>query len=258
MRPNARLLILCYHAVSESWPSPVAVAPRVLDRQLRHLLRRGYRPRTLSAALRNRGSDRQGDEKTLVVTFDDAFRSVLDSGFEVLERLQVPATLFVPTDVASEAGLMTWSSLGGWVGTPHEPELRCMSWAGIRQLSEAGWEIGSHTCSHPKLTEIETSQAEGELSRSRTACESALQRPCPSLAYPFGASDARVVELARGSGYEQGVALGTRLLDSLPSRSVFELPRDGVYRSTSWPYFLALSSPTIRRVRTSRIYHRLL
>ena len=258
MRASARLLILCYHAVSETWSSPGAVAPQVLDRQLRHLLRRGYRPRTLSAALRDRGSDRQGNEKTLVVTFDDAFRSVHDAGFDVLDRLQIPATVFVPTDVATEAGLMTWSSLGRWAGTAHEPELRCMSWTEVRRLSESGWEIGSHTCSHPKLTEIEASQAEDELSRSRAACESALQRACLSLAYPFGASDARVARLAEASGYEQAVVLGNRLLDPLASSSVFEMPRDGVYRSTNWPYFLLLSSPTVRRVRSSRIYRGLL
>lgn len=245
-------LILCYHAVSGTWPNVGAVSPEALERQLKYLLRRGYTPRTLSDAMREPGGGR-----TLVVTFDDAFRSVLDRGLPVLERLGVPATLFVPTDFATAAAPMTWSTLGRWVGTAHEPELRCMSWAEIRELAAAGWEIGSHTCSHPDLTATESAHVARELRRSRQVCEAEVQRPCASLAYPFGAHDAHVVGQAAESGYELAVTLGDRLLGPLSTAHPLELPRDGVYRSTGWTPFLLATSPALRRVRATRPYRRL-
>jgi peptidoglycan/xylan/chitin deacetylase (PgdA/CDA1 family) len=243
------LLILCYHAVSDSWRTEGAIEPGVLERQVRHLLGRGYRPLTLSAALAPGPAGRK-----LIVTFDDAFGSVLEQGFPILDRLGVPATLFVPTDYASEAAPMTWSTLGQWVGTAHENELRCMSWDGVRGLAAAGWEIGSHTCSHPKLTEIDSGEAAAELTRSKGACEAELERSCPSLAYPYGLCDDGVVELAENAGYEAAVTLGERLLGRHSRERPLELSRDGIYRATRWPYFLAATSPFLRKLRSTRLY----
>jgi peptidoglycan/xylan/chitin deacetylase (PgdA/CDA1 family) len=246
------LVILCYHAVSDTWPGVGAVATKVLDRQVRHLLGRGYRPLTLSAALAANPRERR-----LVVTFDDAFRSVLERGLPVLERLGVPATLFVPTDFASEVAPMTWSTLGQWIGSEHEGELRCMSWEEVRRLAALGWEIGSHTCSHPKLTAIGDAEAVAELTRSKQVCEAEVDRACESLAYPFGLHNPAVVERAASTGYRAAVTLGEHLLEARRREHPLELSREGVYRSTRWPHFLAATSPLLGRVRGSRFYRRL-
>jgi peptidoglycan/xylan/chitin deacetylase (PgdA/CDA1 family) len=252
--PGSQVLILCYHAVSDSWPSVGAVETDVLERQLRYLLRKGYRPLTLSTALAYRGQ-----ERVLVVTFDDAFASVIKRGLAVLERYAVPATLFVATEYATAAAPMTWSTLGRWVGTEHEDELRCMSWEEVRRLAGLGWEIGSHTCSHPDLTTIGIEPAATELGRSLEICAAEVQRPCTSLAYPFGAYDEKVVKLARRAGYEQAVTLGDRLLGPRSRKRPLELSREGVYRTTGWPQFLAATSPLLGRFRglrpTARSYH---
>lgn len=187
-----------------------------------------------------------------MVTFDDAYASVLERGFPILRGLEVPATLFVPTDYASGVELMTWSTLGRWVGTEHEAELRCMGWGEIRKLAGAGWEIGSHTCSHPDLLEIDGPQAESELRRSREACEARLQRPCHSLAYPFGRYDPDVIGLAGTTGYREAVTLEARTLEPLGARGLLELPRVGVYRSTGWAHFVFATSRLARRLRSRR------
>lgn len=252
LRRGGDLLILCYHAVSDSWPDPAAVGVDSLERQVRHLLRRRYRPSTLSAALKA-----DPGERLLVVTFDDAFASVAERGLPVLERLGVPATLFVPTDFVDERGPLTWSKLGRWVGTTHEDELRCMTWKEVRRLAERGWEIGSHTCSHPDLTTIGHVQATAELNRSKQVCEAETGHACRSLAYPFGRCEADVVELARSAGYEVAVTLGKRLLGPRTRDRRLELSREGIYRSTGWPFFLAATSISLGKVRQARPYRSL-
>ncbi len=243
------LLVLCYHAVSETWPSPAAIAPPRLHAQLAYLLRRGYRPLTLSAALAE-GAPR----KAVVVTFDDAYTSILDAGLPVLESLGVPATVFVPTDAASEAGQMEWSELAQWVGGEHEHELRCMSWAQLRTLAERGWEIGSHTCSHPRLTEVGAERMESELSLSRAACEEETQQPCATLAYPFGSYDATVIDAVTAAGYAAAVTLDERIVQPLHGRGPLEVPREAIYRSTGWGIFIAKTARPVRRIRMSAAY----
>jgi peptidoglycan/xylan/chitin deacetylase (PgdA/CDA1 family) len=243
------LLILCYHAVSGSWPNAGAIDPAVLEHQVAYLLRRGYRPETLSAALAA-----EHGQRSLVVSFDDAFSSVLERGLPVLRRLGVPATLFVPTDFAAEAAPMTWSTLARWLGTEHERELRCMSWQEVRQVAAEGWEVGSHTCSHPKLTALGPQAARAELLRSRQVCEEQLQRACPTLAYPFGLYDEGILRLSAEAGYESAVTLGERLLGPRQRRCTLELSREGIYRGTRWPHFLLATSPALGRLRGARIY----
>ena len=250
---SSDIAILCYHAVSADWPNVAAIGPDTLDRQVRHLLKRGYRPRTLSQAFAPGAEGR-----SLVVTFDDAFRSVLQRGLPVLERLRTPATLFVPTDFAAEAAPMTWSTLAQWQGSRYEEELYCMSWEEVRQLTTAGWEVGSHTCSHPKLTEVGVERAAFELERSRSACEEALQRPCLTFAYPYGAHDDEIVGLTRAAGYELAVTLGARLFEPRIRDDRLRLSREGLYGGSRWAQFLVATSPMLARLRASRGFRALL
>jgi peptidoglycan/xylan/chitin deacetylase (PgdA/CDA1 family) len=246
---TSEVLVLCYHAVSDTWPSPAAIPQSRLHAQIGLLLRRGYRPLTLSAAL-----EEKAPRKAMAVTFDDAYGSILAAGLPVLDQLGVPATVFVPTDAASAGGPMTWSELAQWMGTRHERELRCMSWEELRKLSARGWEIGSHTCSHPHLTELGRERAAAELRLSRAACEEKLQRPCTSLAYPFGSYDGAVIEMAAAAGYRAAVTLDERIVKPLRGRGPLDTPREAIYRSTGWPVFLAKTSRAVRRVRVSRAY----
>ena len=50
-RPVSDVLVLCYHAVSPSWPAALSLPPEALERQLRQLLGRGYRAATASQAI---------------------------------------------------------------------------------------------------------------------------------------------------------------------------------------------------------------
>ena len=69
---RVRPLTLSYHAVSESWPSALAIPAATLERQLGHLSRRGYRGMTFAQAERAR-QDGSLPPRTVVVTFDDAY-----------------------------------------------------------------------------------------------------------------------------------------------------------------------------------------
>src|SRR5689334_18453942 len=89
---DMRQQVLCYHALSESWPATLSVTPARFEEQIFHLARRGYRGVTFSEAVRA-----GFDEPVVAVTFDDAYTSVLEIGLPLLERLEWPATVFVPT-----------------------------------------------------------------------------------------------------------------------------------------------------------------
>ena len=80
-----------------------------------------------------------------------------------------------------------------------------MSWPEVERLRDAGWEIGSHTRSHPKLSDL-AGQLATELA-DRGGAASSSSAPCASIAYPYGDLDDAVMEASRAAGYSAAGAL---------------------------------------------------
>lgn len=233
------VLVLCYHALSPDWPAALSTTPERFREQLELLLGRGYRPATFAQALTAAGA------RTFAVTFDDAYRSVLERARPIMDELGVPGTVFVPTDWPDRVEPMRWPGIDQWLGGPHEQEMLCLGWAELRALAGAGWEVGSHTCSHPHLTGLDDAALERELAASREACSEHLGAPCRSIAYPYGDVDARVAEAARSAGYDLGASLPKRFASSDP----LDWPRVGVYNADDLRRFKLKVSPLVRRIR---------
>jgi len=242
------VVVLCYHAVADDWAADLCVTPDRLEAQLQLLVDRGYRGATFREAVLAPPASR-----TVAVTFDDAFRSVIQRAFPVLERLRLPGTVFAVTGVVGQPPPMSWPGIDRWIGGPHEPELECMSWDELGRLADSGWEIGSHTHSHPRLTTLDDQTLDEELVTSREVCAKRLGRTCASLGYPYGDHDPRVIVAARRAGYEAAGTLPGPLHPPEPLR----WPRVGVYHRDDARRFRAKVSPLVRGLRASRAWHRL-
>lgn len=242
------VLVLCYHAVSPTWPAALSVTPEALRAQVRGLLESGYVPATFSAAVPSgRGA------RTLAVTFDDAYRSTIELGLPVLAELGVPATVFVPSGFVDSPEPMAWAGIDRWLEGPHRSELRCMSAAQLKELSAAGWEIGSHTRSHPRLTGLGDGELAEQLGSSRERLEDLLGTECRSIAYPYGDADRRVAEAAQAQGYDSGAGLSPYHSGSDPML----WPRVGVYHADGSRRFALKVSRLARRVGLARLRYRL-
>ena len=92
-------------------------------------------------------------------------------------------------------------------------------------MQAAGWEIGSHTRTHPRLTRLGDEELLGELQASREECEDRLGVDCSSLAYPYGDYDERVALAATRAGFGAGACLPPGPTDS----TALGWPRVGIY-----------------------------
>ncbi len=245
----SQLLVLCYHAVSETWPAALSVTPARLDAQLAALRRRGYRAATLSEAVAE-----PSPARTVVISFDDGYRSVLELAAPILERHGFPATLFVPTGSVDSEQPMIWPGIDQWIGGPHEDELMPLDWDGVRELRRRGWQIGSHSVSHPRLTALSDSLLDDELSSSKAMCEEQLHERCTAIAYPYGSSDTRVARAAARADYDVGVDLSRWLTPTEPLR----VPRVGIYHEDDERRFAMKISLVLRTARRSRLLRALI
>lgn len=237
------VIVLCYHAVSERWDAELSVTPSEFEAQIRSLLARGYRGATFSDAVTKRAA-----APTVAVTFDDGFRSVVDDAFPILAHYGVPATMFVVTEFVGADAPLAWSGIDHWVESPSVSELKPVSWDDLRQLAAAGWEIGSHTCTHPHLTQCDGDTLVRELRDSKQRCERDLGIPCSSLAYPYGDVDRRVWQAAGQAGYASAAALPS---GRWGEETLLAWPRVGVWHGESLRRFRLKVSPGFRTLQSS-------
>jgi len=240
------LLVLCYHGVSEHWPAKLSTTPERLESQLATVVERGYRSITFSEAV----SSAPASSKTVAITFDDGYRSVLEQALPILSRLGLVATVFVVTGYVGRDEPMRWPGVDHWLGSEHEHELVSLSREGASRLLDAGWEVGSHTRTHPHLTTLEDERLGDELRRSREDCEELFGRPCTSISYPYGDVDGRVVAAASEAGYKFAGLLSSRLSNPRP----LEWPRIGIYHRDNDARFRLKVSPAARRLRTTAAF----
>jgi peptidoglycan/xylan/chitin deacetylase (PgdA/CDA1 family) len=226
--------VLCYHAVSDGWPDPLAVSPRAFERQIRFVLRRGFDPLTAEEAITGRPG--------VHVTFDDAYRNVLPA-LDLLERLGVRATVFACSAFAETGRPLLIPELRERA-SGFERELETMDWESLRALGERGFEVGSHTITHPHLPRLSDSELRRELRESRARISEELGRPCRFVAYPFGESDERVQRAAAEAGYTGGFALR-------PDRRshAYAVARVDIYRRDGAVRFLLKTSSLHRHLR---------
>lgn len=175
------------------------------------------------------------------VTFDDAFTSVARIA-PALERMRVPATVFACAGLADEGLPLAVPELAEHAAA-YPDELKTMNWDELRALSRRdGFEIGSHTLTHPHLTELDDETLVRELRDSRARIVDELGA-CRYLAYPFGHEDARVNGVAREAGYEAAFGLP----GDASGANRMSLPRVGVYRKDSLPRLAAKTLAPLRR-----------
>jgi peptidoglycan/xylan/chitin deacetylase (PgdA/CDA1 family) len=202
-----RPLILAYHAVDSAWASPLAISTQSLAAQAATLNKKGYRGLTVSDAERRR-DDGSLPERCVVFTFDDGYVSTRRAA-AILAEFGYPGTVFVVSRYADEVVPFAW------FGVEHEDPAHMvpLGWDDLRELTDQGWEVGSHTVTHPLLTAVDDATLEHELTWSRARIIDRLGS-CESLAYPYGQADPRVAAAAAQAGYRTAVMLtGVELAD---------------------------------------------
>lgn len=204
--------------MSAKWPDDLAIPADLIERHVRLLLRSGYRPTDAGGVL-------TGSHGKFHVTFDDAYRNV-EAVLPGLARMGVPATVFACTQLAEDGDSFAVPEVQERT-RGYETEVATMDWQALRRLNEFGVEVGSHTVSHPHLTELDDLELCRQLQESKARIEDELGGNCRYLAYPYGEHDDRVAAAARDAGYEAAFALHSR------SRSLWAFPRVDLYRKDS-------------------------
>lgn len=135
-------------------------------------------------------------KKNLIsITFDDGLSSILENAIPELIKRKIPTTIFFP---AAKIG-----TYPDWEQKNQEIfyEDKILSLNEIKELSDLGIEIGSHTLNHADLRNVELKVAKEELHLSKSILEKITGKEILSFSFPYGSYDDELIKLAFDSGY---------------------------------------------------------
>lgn len=180
--------ILAYHIVRPSYPSDdrsvraLAQTPEVFDAQMKYLAVAGYHVISFADLEKYFKNGTRLPPHPIILSFDDGWSNQFQYAFPILEKYHYTATFFVYTNPIGTKGFLTWDNL--------------------RELIAAGMTIGSHSRSHPYLTQIQDKAVLwDEIYGSKRTLERNLGTTVHEFAYPFGQYNATVMDLVQKAGY---------------------------------------------------------
>jgi len=135
-------------------------------------------------------------KKNLIsITFDDGLSSILKNALPELKKRKIPTTIFIP---AAKIG-----SYPKWEQKRQEIyyEDRILNRDELKELSDQGIEIGSHTLHHTDLRNVHSEVAKEELYLSRSLLEKITGKEVVSFSFPYGSFNDDLIDLAFNCGY---------------------------------------------------------
>jgi len=210
--------ILLYHHIAEdSTGNRYFVSPEVFATQMQWLYDHHYQTITTSQLADVILHGGQIPERAVVITFDDGDQDQVTNALPIMKKYGFVGTAYI---------IVTWVGAAGY-DTPDQ----------IKQLSDAGWEIGSHTMSHVYLTTVENN-LDYEIRNSLVELQKKYNVKVTSIAYPFGDIDSTVATYTSHAGYTNGVGLGTTYQHGLSD--LYYLVRMEVRQEYTMDQFIAL------------------
>ncbi len=221
--------ILIYHRFGPRVSSSMMVTTHMFELQLRELEQGGYRVIPLRELVNHLvAHGPPPPPHSVVITVDDAHRSVYTELLPIAVRHRIPITLFVyPSAISNAPYAMTWQQLS--------------------ELQATGlFDIQSHTYWHPNFmrekrrlsSDAYRRFADTQLVKSKQILEAHMGRQVNLLAWPFGLHDRELEERAREAGYVAAFSMESKPAGS--SDNPMALPRYLITSAVSGRAFIAI------------------
>jgi len=187
---TTKVPILVYHHIRLMYDGSrglrrMTVTADVFGQQMKFLQDSGYHVITFSDLADYFEQGRELPTLPVIITFDDGWVTQYENALPLLSKYHFPATFFVVTDYIGHRGFISWPQL--------------------QTLLTGGMKIGSHSRSHPRLTQIaDPALLWDQIYNSKVMLESQLEVPVAEFAYPYGSYNTAATEMVKAAGYRVG------------------------------------------------------
>lgn len=187
------LVVLQYHHVSDVAPPSTSISPALFKAHMDFLDSHGFKVLAISALpalIEGAKKGKSLPDKSVIITFDDGYRSIYNTAWPILKKRQWPFTVFINSK-------------------PHDEQVPLyMSWAQLQAIAAGGATIGNHTDSHPHLIRRRDESHKQWQARRLQEILFAEKRIRQQLgkvekvfAHPYGEYDTALLSMLKEQGY---------------------------------------------------------
>jgi peptidoglycan/xylan/chitin deacetylase (PgdA/CDA1 family) len=223
-------VILQYHHVSDTTPKSTSITPVQFEKHLQYLQDNNFKVVALSIIVEGIKTQQQLPDKSVAITFDDAYIDILTNAKPLLDKFGFPYTIFVNPAIINR--------------NEKKSESHSLSWAQLKAMADEGVIIANHGYEHDSLARIPQDETEQITQVQWLAQQTTLLTKAEAIikektgqswhyfAYPYGEYDVAIQSWVSSNGYvgfsQQSGAVGLQSdLTSLP-RFPASMPYDKI------------------------------
>jgi len=144
------------------------------------------------------------NEKKILLTIDDAFKSFYDQAWPILRNNKIPFILFVNTREIGSSGYMTWKQ--------------------IKEISKEQFvHIGNHSHTHDYLVDKTDAEISNDINLAKKEFKKNLGYNSPFFSYPFGEYSNNFKNIVQSSDFKYAFGQHSGVADE--TKDFYELPR---------------------------------
>lgn len=200
-----KIPVLMYHALIDEKAPDVHffhVLKHEFAKQMEWLHTQGYKTLSLSQLYDCLRKGAGVNTKTVVITFDDGYRSLYTYATPILQRYGFTAVLFLTTSAVGETSYGCLSHC-----TLYPADDRPLTWEELREMQQKGWEIEAHGHRHYGHTALQGNLLEEEISLSKQAISDHLQSDSEFYCYPYGDYNKETMDKISELGFKAAFSL---------------------------------------------------
>ncbi len=198
-------VILMYHRFGEASHLDTNVRIEQFEAHIKELSEGPYTILPVTEIVAALQSGRELPDRTVGITVDDAYLSAYAEAWPRLKAAGIPFTLFVATDAVDKR-------YGGMI-----------DWDRIREMRDAGVEIGAHTASHLHMADSSAEKNRADMQRSLARFDEELGERPVLFAYPYGEFSLAARDVVREFGFTSAFGQHSGVAHS--SENLMYLPR---------------------------------
>ena len=196
--PN-HAVILQYHHVSDTGPASTTISIERFGEHIEYLASNGFQVKSLPEVVLALQNKTPLPDKTVVITFDDAYQSIYQNAYPVLKEKSWPFTIFVNTTEKNQRSTLY------------------LNWDQLREMAENGAIVANHSLDHLHLLKrisidgVEENKQqwlqriEQQITTMQAEIIKQVGRDERYFAYPYGEADIDLRNLVKNLGF---VAVG--------------------------------------------------
>lgn len=210
--------ILCYHDVNPTKGNNLLLNPDKFRQQMKYLKDNGFFTLTLDELYGYLRENASIPSKSIVLTFDDGYIGNYTYAYPILKEFGFTATIFMISECVDKGPYLTSGQ--------------------IKELSEYGIDIESHTTDHSDLTKLSLSKQIDIMKESKHSLEKLLNKPIDYIAYPYGKLNDNSKKAAAAAGYKMAFNVQGTLTDK--KDNIYNLDRFYIGNNFSMSDFIRI------------------